>query len=225
MGYDGSVDATPVRRGGKWTPVGFRFELTGGDVSLDLVNTVDMRPLESRKELLGTYEDVCSWARQVALITAGQESDLIREATRHPAKARAARLEFVEARECLFQILLALTKGQKISEALRQRWNDLVHRALAHHEVVQDGGVLAWRNAADPRDFDFMLWPVIQSAATLLSSPQARRIRRCAAETCDWMFLDTSKRGNRRWCDMTVCGNRAKARRFYLRSKAPKETP
>ncbi|MCI0410541.1 MAG: CGNR zinc finger domain-containing protein [Acidobacteria bacterium] len=35
------------------------------------------------------------------------------------------------------------------------------------------------------------------------------------------MFLDRSKRGNRRWCDMTVCGNRAKARRFYLRKKNP----
>jgi len=214
------MDSTPVRRGGKRTPQGFRFELTGGDVSLDLVNTVDMRPLETRKELLATYKDVCSWARQTSLIATGQESDLIREAARHPAKAEGARKEFVEARECLFQILYALSRGQKIPEALRRQWNELVHRALAHHELVQHGGALAWRNSADAQDLDFMLWPVIHSAVILLSGPQAARIRRCAAESCDWIFLDTSKRGNRRWCDMTVCGNRAKARRFYLRSKA-----
>jgi len=31
---------------------------------------------------------------------------------------------------------------------------------------------------------------------------------------CRWLFLDTSKNHTRRWCDMKVCGNRIKARRF-----------
>jgi predicted RNA-binding Zn ribbon-like protein len=46
-----------------------------------------------------------------------------------------------------------------------------------------------------------------------------RRVRRCANEKCLWLFVDESKNGTRRWCDMTACGNRAKARRHYLKIK------
>lgn len=45
-------------------------------------------------------------------------------------------------------------------------------------------------------------------------------MRRCAARDCDWLFLDQSRNGSRRWCDMTVCGNREKARRFQRRARA-----
>lgn len=214
------MDQTAIRRGGQTTARGFLFELTGGDMSLDLVNTVDMRPMESPKELLATYSAVCSWARQSGQITPEQESDLIRRAMRHPAEAETARREFVQARECLFGILLATTQGQRIPAEVLKQWNHLAHGAMAHLQIVQQETALVWRNPPDPQDFNFMLWPVIHSAITLLSGPRVARIRRCAAEKCDWMFLDTSKRGNRRWCDMTVCGNRAKAKRFYLRTKA-----
>ena len=47
-----------------------------------------------------------------------------------------------------------------------------------------------------------------------------RRIRRCANDQCLWLFIDTSKGGTRRWCDMSACGNRAKARRHYSKIKA-----
>ena len=36
---------------------------------------------------------------------------------------------------------------------------------------------------------------------------------------CLWLFVDASKSGTRRWCDMASCGNRAKARRHYLKTK------
>jgi predicted RNA-binding Zn ribbon-like protein len=40
------------------------------------------------------------------------------------------------------------------------------------------------------------------------------RLHACASDTCRWLFLDTSKNRTRRWCDMKICGNRAKARRY-----------
>lgn len=45
------------------------------------------------------------------------------------------------------------------------------------------------------------------------------RIRRCARDTCMLWFHDTSRNGTRRWCAMEVCGNRAKASRYYARSR------
>jgi predicted RNA-binding Zn ribbon-like protein len=59
-----------------------------------------------------------------------------------------------------------------------------------------------------------MLWPVLRSAAELLTSDRMDRVRLCSAEDCDWLFLDSSRNRSRRWCDMAVCGNRSKVRRF-----------
>jgi predicted RNA-binding Zn ribbon-like protein len=219
------MDPTAVRRGGKWTPEGFLFELSGADPALDFVNTVDMRPSASPKELLEAYDDLCSWARQVGLITPKQESDLRRRAARLPAEAERARKHAVQARECLFQVFSAVADGGKVPDEALKLWNQLAHRALARFELEQGNDGLAWRNAANPQDFDSMLWPVIHSAVTLLTGPDVSRIRRCASEKCDWMFLDRSRRGNRRWCDMSVCGNRAKAQRFYSRTKKTGSRP
>jgi predicted RNA-binding Zn ribbon-like protein len=64
-----------------------------------------------------------------------------------------------------------------------------------------------------------LLAPVLWSAADLLIGGEHRRIRQCANAQCLWLFVDASKSGTRRWCDMASCGNRAKARRHYLRTK------
>lgn len=44
------------------------------------------------------------------------------------------------------------------------------------------------------------------------------RIRQCSADDCDLVYLDTSRSGNRRWCSMQRCGNRAKVRAHRARS-------
>jgi predicted RNA-binding Zn ribbon-like protein len=64
-----------------------------------------------------------------------------------------------------------------------------------------------------------MLAPVLWSAADLLVGGGHSRVRRCANSKCLWLFRDESKTGTRRWCDMAACGNRAKARRHYLKTR------
>ncbi|HEY5627935.1 MAG TPA: CGNR zinc finger domain-containing protein, partial [Candidatus Limnocylindrales bacterium] len=45
------------------------------------------------------------------------------------------------------------------------------------------------------------------------------RLRICANDDCRWAFEDTTRAGRRRWCDMTSCGNVAKARRNRARHR------
>ena len=75
----------------------------------------------------------------------------------------------------------------------------------------------AWNDSDAPTS---PLWPVLRSAADLLTSDELRLLRECAAETCTWLFLDRSRNHSRRWCAMQVCGHRAKARRHYRRKRA-----
>jgi predicted RNA-binding Zn ribbon-like protein len=73
----------------------------------------------------------------------------------------------------------------------------------------------------DERDGDLLpfLPRLIVAATQLIMSPEIRRVRDCGSETCDWLFLDTTKNRSRRWCSMSGCGNRAKAKRHYQRRR------
>jgi len=64
-----------------------------------------------------------------------------------------------------------------------------------------------------------LLAPVLWTAGDLLAGPRLERVRRCANPECGWLFLDDSRAGKRRWCSMSSCGNRAKARRHYHKSR------
>jgi predicted RNA-binding Zn ribbon-like protein len=211
-----------IRRGGVRTPEGYLFEFSGGDLSLDFVNTVDERPTDHSNELLPTSAEYISWAHQARLLTKMQELNLLKKASRNPREAEAARKSAIAMREVLFQILVHRIEGKEIPETLAAKWNKYVQRAMDQYELVSGKKGFEWHCIADPLEFDSFLWPVIHSAVQLLTGPNADRIRRCAQDYCDWIFLDESKRGNRRWCDMSICGNRAKAERFYSKIKRSK---
>ena len=66
-----------------------------------------------------------------------------------------------------------------------------------------------------------MLWPVARAAAELLTAEERVLVRQCGGDPCGWLFLDRSRKHNRRWCSMADCGNRAKARRWRRRTKGP----
>jgi predicted RNA-binding Zn ribbon-like protein len=44
-----------------------------------------------------------------------------------------------------------------------------------------------------------------------------QRLKACPADTCQWGFYDTSRNRSAVWCDMRVCGNRAKVRGYRER--------
>ena len=56
--------------------------------------------------------------------------------------------------------------------------------------------------------------PVVRAAVDLLTTDVLERVRVCADDSCAWLFVDTTRNRTRRWCDMKVCGNRNKVRRF-----------
>lgn len=209
-----------IRRGGLQTPQGFLFELSGGNVSLDLANTLLDRPTDDARELIPRASDFLSWARQAELLTRKEEKELRKEAKHKPHAVESIRRRAVQLRECLFQLFSSIVDGRDTAAEVMAEWNQYVKESLGYYETVRAGEGLTWTPRSELHGIDTVLWVIIHSAIELLTGPQAARIRRCASDSCDWLFLDTSKRGNRRWCDMTGCGNRAKARRYYQRKKS-----
>ncbi|HKC10644.1 MAG TPA: ABATE domain-containing protein [Vicinamibacteria bacterium] len=198
---------------------GNRFELTGGRPCLDLVNTLDARPTSHPRELLSSYADLLAWGEQAALLSPGQARRLRDRARRRGGEAEAARRRALLLREALYSLFSAAAAGRAVPPRALRLLNDALPRALARLRIVGGRGALGWGWSAET-EFDRVLWPVIRSAGELLASPARERLRECAAPNCAWLFLDASRNRSRRWCDMSVCGNRAKARRHYRRKRA-----
>ena len=207
------------------------FQLVAGHPTLDFVNTVDWRwdplrrrwdPLQ-REDRLDGFEDLVSWARQAAILTVAEARALSATARRDARSASRALQRARRLREALGRILEAAGSDQRPTARDLRRLNAFLGAAVRRRRLELRGDRYDWTwIASDDRPLDAFLAPIVLAAAELLTSPKRSRIRACAAEDCGWLFLDTSRSGRRRWCSMQSCGNRAKARRFYARSTAPR---
>lgn len=195
------------------------FDFTGGRLCLDFANSVSDRPSGRPSEHLKAYGDLVSWGRQAGVLTEEEVRRLSKEAARRPTDAAAALSRAVVLRETLYRIFAALVAGEAPAAGDLGTLNSAVAEALSHLRVVPKDGGFDWGWAGTEADLDRILWPVLRSAAELLTSSERDAVKTCASESCLWLFVDTSRNRSRRWCEMKTCGNRAKARRHYRRSR------
>jgi predicted RNA-binding Zn ribbon-like protein len=192
----------------------YTFDLSGGRLCLDLANTVSNRGSASPTDHLRTYGDFIAWAVQARAVTVSVARGLLARAEARPADAQRALDVAIDAREMLYRLFAAAAAGKRPRPEDLEVLNDHVPAAFARARLTTAGGRFALNAAAAPDDLASPLAPVVQSAIELLTSSDVQRLRSCAADTCEWLFLDTTKNRTRRWCDMKICGNRAKVRRF-----------
>jgi predicted RNA-binding Zn ribbon-like protein len=201
-----------------------RFELRGGVVSLDFVNTVGWRLTDYASEYLRSYEDLLDWGRQAGVLAPEETEDLFRQATLDPEGARETLSRALALREAIHRTISRAIAGEPQDESDLSALNRELSIALSHLRVMPADGAYGWgwdRSGDDGgARLDSPLWPVAQSAAELLTSPKLGRVKLCAGEGCGWVFVDESRNGSRRWCDSRDCGNRERVRRHLARKRA-----
>lgn len=181
------------------------------ELCLDYVNTRFWRGSDAPEETLGAPADLLAWLAGTAhvpppvLAEAGDPAPLLAPA--------------IAVRETIHRLFDALAASSPVAEADLAALNATLAEAPPRAALVPDGAGFAWALRTGAVTLPVLLAPVLWSAGDLLASAAQHRIRRCANEKCRWLFLDRSKAGTRRWCDMAACGNRAKAQRHYARSK------
>ncbi|WP_206245675.1 CGNR zinc finger domain-containing protein [Novosphingobium terrae] len=211
------IDTRAIRFGGQETPGGFQFELSGGAVALDFANTLDERP-RGGLERIADYPALALWSVQSGFLTEGERATLLAAAQQAPAAAAAVHAQALGLRELIFATVKATIASDALSHEQVHCWNDWLQRVQASRCLSWGGSGLACQQADVGAALDGILLHVADAAIQLFLDPDARsRLRLCASDDCDWAFLDRSRRQNRVWCDMTVCGNRAKAARHYRR--------
>lgn len=194
------------------------FDLDAGADCLAFVNTLDNRGDEQLTELLTEYADLTAFAVQTETLDASEARQLIVLAETRPDDAATVLSAAIALRETLYRIFSALAAERMPDTGDLQILNDELRATLGNVELVRSADVIEWGWVAQP-DLRRPLWPIVRSAADLLTSGEGGRVRECAAHDCAWLFFDESRNRSRRWCNMQTCGNRAKVDRFRARQR------
>jgi predicted RNA-binding Zn ribbon-like protein len=193
-------------------------DIIGGDAALDFINTVTGRD-QLPRDWLDSYMRLLEWAALVRLLPETILRVLTRRAKTEPKAAAAALTRAKVFRETLFALLKGIVSGsappKTVLALLREHW---IAGINAHELRFDDGRVVAeLRN--DAADFDLITSMIAYRMVENVLPLPKDRLRICHGPNCSWLFIDSSKAGRRRWCDMAVCGNAAKSRRFQKRSR------
>ena len=180
---------------------------------LAFVNTLSGRPTTAPAERLVSYDALVDWAREQHLVSAAAALRLSAEARRRPQQAASVLARAREFREALHALAGAIEHHRQPAPPVLATIGDCLAEAYAHGRLVPHQGGLQWIAGAED-DLDRILWEIGRATGRLVLSPRLARIRSCAASDCGWWFVDDTKNRSRRWCDMKICGNREKIRRY-----------
>jgi predicted RNA-binding Zn ribbon-like protein len=193
------------------------WEFIGGALCLDFINTVHRYGADDPEDDLKTPEDLLSWAVAAKVLSPGEASGMKRRFREQPTAGRDALEMGKQVRAQLRAMLAAPRKMPGLGQV--RALNSLLSQQSAVPGLAAEAGrlQLQWRPKSPPAQG--ILLSVLLSAAEVMTGDDFGRIRECASPTCTFLFLDTSKNHSRRWCDMRMCGNRAKVGQFRERQR------
>ncbi|MEW9305389.1 CGNR zinc finger domain-containing protein [Labrys portucalensis] len=187
------------------------------DLCIAFANTRSWRGRETPVERLHGVADLLAWTKR----TGGEAGERIEQAGRwageHPDDADRLFDEAIRLREALYRALAAIAEKQAVEERDFAALAQAIAQAPTRSRLVRTTDGYAWHVGPFAASPAHLLAPVLWSAGDLIPAAARYRIRRCANPECRFLFLDESKSGTRRWCDMATCGNRAKASRHYAK--------
>ncbi|MDO8352706.1 MAG: CGNR zinc finger domain-containing protein [Aestuariivirga sp.] len=187
------------------------LSLVAGKLALDFANTESGRGGAEHHDHLQTARDLVAWAAHAKII-ADKDAPLARRIIKDQTKLAChlvARGRFL--RETIYQINSNVVAGKPPAEKLLRRLTASHAEMLATATFVPHGDNYEWAWHPKAELVAAILGPITLSALDLLIDDDFSRIKQCQGNHCGWLFYDNTKNKSRQWCDMSVCGNRAKA--------------
>jgi len=207
---DLTLAPTPANSASDWRD-GFLF--VGNQASLDFLNT---RPVQNgaAMEFLPDFGAVLRWFRASGLVPAHEGKELERPLIKSERAVQFLR-SLTEFRERLRKAVIAWEQRGEVPKPMVTELNQLLQKYPMLTKLSADGTATdLWFQAREPED---LYAPLAHSAAMLFAKADRSRVRQCGH--CVLHFLDTSKKGTRRWCSMQLCGNRLKVAAYAKRQQ------
>jgi predicted RNA-binding Zn ribbon-like protein len=195
-------------------------DLVGGHLVLDLANTVTARNADP-VDWLDTYERALEWAGLTGHFEPSVLIELARMKADEPDRGAKALARLKELRETAHDVVAAVVRDDGVPQEALARLDALWKDAASHTRVAVRERRPDLTLDVESSGLDYLRHELALHALELVQTLPLDRTRVCDGSVCGWLFIDTSKGGRRRWCDMATCGNAAKSRRHYQRRRRP----
>jgi predicted RNA-binding Zn ribbon-like protein len=187
--------------------------LVAGRLALDFANLAP-----SAHDL--SWNEFVSFLVDANLVTEDRASRLRPLILSEPHAVDTVVLRILRLRESLRAIFGSIVNQKPFPTSWVEPVNEILRITEGHDELVAHNGAWSLQFVAREGGLEWLLAAIARSAAELLVEGPGAPIRRCANPTCRLFFYDDSRTHRRRWCSMTVCGNRHKVASFLRRHSA-----
>ena len=191
--------------------------IVGGNLALDLANTVDEPGLPTEFDHLrdpATALGLGGAGRSAGPRAAGGAGPVGRAAAPDRAAAELRRLR--RLRRAVVDVFGAIADQGAVPEPAGRSVRRAAGEAVAGARLDLAGDRM--RPTWELDTLEALGRPLAYAAWDLLTSGPLGRVKRCDA--CPWLYLDQSKNGSRRWCTMEDCGKAVKMRRYVAKRAA-----
>ena len=179
----------------------FRFD--AGRVCLDFVATVRHRGSRPR-DLLPAPAPLAQWLQDAGLV---QDPPMPTEEEHRTALA---------LRESIHASVRAVVLQERTRAGDIARMNQIAALPVAAPRLAGNTASLSWHAE---RPVLSALASIARDAVMVVGTADRRRLKICRHKDCRMLFLDSSPRNSRRWCSMSICGNREKVAAHRRRRK------
>ena len=195
------------------------LDLIADDLALNFANTKSGRGFPSHQNHFREAANVVEWLRHAKALPVEETDWLQTRVAERPDLARDLLATAVALRDAVHDIGVALGHRAKPPEAALASLSALHARCVARAELAPGVESCRWQWSVRASPVEAALGPIALAAVRLFTEGDFARIRECGGHACGWLFYDRSKNNRRRWCEMEVCGNRAKQRRLAARRR------
>lgn len=193
--------------------------LIGGALALDFANSESGRGYPAHRDHLREARHVADWLEHAGAL-APEDADRLRaETAARPEFAAELLARAKTLREDVGEIFRAVAFGASAPPRATAELTKFHARALSRSALTPSHDRYEWRWTPSVFPLEAALGPIALSAVALLTQADLTRIKQCGGVACGWLFYDQTKNKRRRWCEMEVCGNRAKQRRHAARGR------
>jgi predicted RNA-binding Zn ribbon-like protein len=186
---------------------------------LDFVNT-------DTRDVLDDFPAFVAWLETAGALETDRAPGILRRAEQQPAGAAAVLADARRVRAALRNLAERGATVERARVDALTEINRVLGRSAGMRRIDLRPDGRCTRTFAPVGDaFAGLMIPVVDSAADSMVTGDLPRIRRCVGARCTRVFYDATKNGCRRWCDMSTCGNRAKAARHRARHRTTPPGP
>lgn len=189
----------------------------GGRLALDFVNIVPRN-----NEL--SWDQLIEFLESAQIVTAERGGELLALNGSDPQAAESLLRKAQRLATALRLAFDAVLRKQRVVREWIEPVNEFLRITEGHDELVSTNHDWEIQFVASEGGLEWLLAAVARSGAEIIAEGPRARLRLCANPRCGLFFYDTSRTRRRRWCSMTVCGNRHKVAAFARRQASARHS-